>query len=603
MGRKARSNDPEAIRALIGQLGGDDVGARIQAVHRLSAEHGEYAVPQLLYALADPDDGDRRAVHINTLSRMGDDVVLPLLAALDSSDAFLRRNICHTLGYIGDPRANGWLAARASGDADEGVRGAAAEALAKCGGNSNAVGQLLAIGNAWHAGDPSVLLPHQISDVVWQWQDNTIVPLEIPAYLYNEELAKNAYHAALAVDPNSTEAMAGIARASVAQHEDLVARAGAGVDTGDWAERLATGDLAIQLAGAGALDLALLWALEAGDEVAASGLCRALAMAASGPTQGLQAALVSSNSGAVRGEAAIALGTIAYHTSSAAGADTVAALAEAAGREVLQLAAVIDAQNGRRQNLSQALTDQGMSVSAWSTGARGLASLRQVPGVDVLLIAETLPDLTFAQVVDEIRTDPALANTPVLILAEDGDAAKELWGERVTEAVTSPDDVGKVSEALSGSMNRDREEANRLAAAAAHTLHLLAGAGHTDVGAAAGSLAGTLAMRPDEVVVPALGALGACGTAAQVSAIAAVLSDDGRSEGAREAAGLSLAGIFARNPRAADESTLQALNAVATSDAPFGVRRAAAVALGRLDLSPDMRSGLVRSVRSNLSGE
>jgi len=129
----------------------------------------------------------------------------------------------------------------------------------------------------------------------------------------------------------------------------------------------------------------------------------------------------------------------------------------------------------------------------------------------------------------------------------------------------------------------------------------LASAGHTNLGDVAQTLAGTLEGRPDSVTVPAMGALGAAGGVGQVTALTALLGDDSRSDAAREAAAQAMAGIFARSPQGADESTLEVLNDVARSDAAFGVRRAAATALGRLDLAPSVRAGLVEGVRANLA--
>jgi HEAT repeat protein len=601
VGRKERQNDEEAIRALIGQLGTDDVVARMKAIHTLAADHGEYAVPQLLYALADPDADDRRVIHMQALTKMGGDVVMPLVAALDSSDAYLRRNVCLVLGYIGDPRGGAFLAATAASDADEGVRNAAAEAAAKCGASGNAVAGLLELGNAWHHSDPSVLMPHQVSDVTWSWDGTRLVPTEVPRSLHNEELAKRAFYAALRLNPASNEALAGVARAVTSEQGDLAARAARGEDVAEWQERLAADQLAVQVAGAKALDLALMWALENGDDVAATGLCRALGGSATGPTAGLQRALETRSSGAIRGEAAVALGSIAFHTGRAASGPVVDALAEAAARDVLQLVAIIDGDDARRNTLRDAIAAEGVSVHAWGTGARGLVALRQVPGVDVVLIAESLPDLTFSQVAGEVREHPGLAETPILVLAEDGEAAMELWGEVAAGAVSSRDDLPKVTEALAGHMNRDREEANRLAGDAASVLMSLASAGHTNLGDAPSTLAGILAAKPDSVTVPAMGALGSAGGVGQVPALASVLGDGERSDEARAAAAQALAGIFARSPQGADETTLQVLGDVARSEASFDVRRAAATALGRLDLAPGVRAGLVEGVRANVA--
>jgi HEAT repeat protein len=601
VGRMERRNDEEAIRGLVAGLKSEDVLARMGVVRTLSADHGEYAVPQLLYALSDPDDDDRRVIHMLALTKMGGDVVLPLVAALDSSDAFLRRNVCHTLGYLGDPRSGAFLAGVAASDSDEGVRNAAAEAAAKCGASGNAVAGLLRLGTLWAASDPSVLMPHQVSEVTWSWDGTRLVPTEVPKSLYNEELAKRAFYAALRLNPASNEALAGVAGAVTSEQGDLEARAGRGDDVAEWQQRLAADELSVQVAGPKALDLALMWALETKSDVAASGLCRALGASASAPTAGLEKALGTRTSGAVRGEAAVALGQIAHHTGRAASPAVVSALGEAAAREVLQLVAIIDGDAARSKQLYDAIAARGISVHAWGTGARGLVSLRQVPGVDAVLIAESLPDLTFAQVADEVRDHPGLAETPIFVLAADPEAAAELWSEKANGALVDASGVDAVVEAMAGGMNRDREEANRLAGQAAQTLMELASAGHTNLGDATQTLAGTLAGRPDSVTVPAMGALAAAGGVGQVPELTALLGDSARSDAARQAAAGALAGIFARSPQGADESTLKVLDDVARSDAAFPVRRAAAIALGRLDLAPGVRAGLVEGVRANVA--
>ena len=160
-GRAEISNDVEAIRALVKQLYTDDVPTRIRATRELSAAHGEYAVAVMVHALADQGDADKRVITMQALTQMGSDVVLPLLASLESEDAYLRRNVALTLGYIGDPRANAALAGLASSDPEQSVRTAATEALSRCGGSNDAVAQFLALGDAYYAEDDSVLMPHQ----------------------------------------------------------------------------------------------------------------------------------------------------------------------------------------------------------------------------------------------------------------------------------------------------------------------------------------------------------------------------------------------------------------------------------------------------------
>jgi hypothetical protein len=145
-------------------------------------------------------------------------------------------------------------------------------------------------------------------------------------------------------------------------------------------------------------------------------------------------------------------------------------------------------------------------------------------------------------------------------------------------------------------MNRDREEALLLASRSAETLQLLAGGGKTDVSSATEALAGTLANRPDAVVIPALGVLEFVGGPAHVERITALLTNAERSEAVRTRAAQALAGIFSRSGQA-DGSVIQMLQEVALKDAAFAVRAATAGALGRLDLGKEARVDLMRSLR------
>ena len=596
MGRRERRNDPDAIRALVIELDTDDVIARTRATRTLAAAHGEYAVPVMVHALGDESDADRRVIVMQALTQMGSDVVLPLVAALDAPDAFMRRNVALTLGYITDPRANAALSALATTDPEQSVRGAAAEALERCGGSTDAAGQYLSLGDAYYVESDTVLMPHQVSDVVWNWVDGGLVSTSVPSFLYAPEMARRAYYDALAVDAGSTRALAGIARSTVTATSRIGQWAALGQDAGEWPSMLEGDLLSVQLAGAEALDLALGWSLDQSDQVAASGLCQALALAATQPTPNLVRALTAVRSGAVRGEAAVAIGTLLVKNGGAADAETVGALTEAAARQVLQIAVVIDANAARRESFAGALAERGVHVNAWSNGVRGLTSLRAVPGVDVILVADQLPDLTIYQVVDAIRRDPRLASTPILVIPSDAAADDSLYGGKVNGIVTSVAAMEALDQALEASMNPERELANDLAVRAAGTLQSLSLTG-SDLSASADALAGTLADRPDGVVAPALGALAAMGGSAHVLAITAVLTDVERSEEVRTRAADALGAIFSRTG-SSDGATVEALRTVATADGSLALRTAIARALGRLNLSKEMRAELIKGVHS-----
>lgn len=596
LGRKKRQNNPDAIRELVKQLSNDDVIARTKVVNELASDFGEYAVPILVYSLAEGVDPDRRVNVIQALTRMGSDVVPPLVESMDAPDATLRRNVALTLGYIKDPRSRPVLARAAGADADPGVRGAASQSLARMGGTGEAGQLYLDQGEAYYREDNSVLAPYQYSDVVWRWEGNGLTSLEVPRFLYAPEMAKKAYYRALALLADPGPALAGIARCAVTEIGRLEEWQAAGQDAGDWTERLQNDELAAQVAGPQALDLALGWAIGHGDMIAASGVCRLLSSMGKGPTANLQASLTASRSGAVQGEAAVALGRIAYRNREAAGPETVAALTTFACKEVLRIGAVIGGDEAAGRALAAQLTELGYSTSWWSTGARGLVSMRSLPGVDLVIVNETLPDLTVRQVVNELRNDPRMARTQVLVRTKSADSDAGLFGDKVNGVLVAGADLAAATEAAAREpLNRDREEALQLAARAAETLYWLASGGRTDVSSATEALAGTLASRPDEVVLPALGVLQFVGGPSHIERIATVLTSSDRSEAVRARAANALAGIFSRGG-SADTGIVKMLQDVAQKDESFPVRGATAAALGRLDLTQETRIELMRGL-------
>jgi HEAT repeat protein len=596
LGRKQRQNNPDAIRALVKELADDDVIARNKTINQLASDYGEYAVPILIYSLAEGSDEARRVNVIAALTRMGSDVVPPLIEAMDAPDAFLRRNVALTLGYIKDERAKATLARAAAHDGDAGVRNAAGQSLGRMGGAADAGQLYFAQGEAYYREDDSVLAPHQYSDVLWHWEGNGLVVTECPRFLYAPEMAKKAYYRALALQADGGPALAGIARCAVTEIGRLDEWLAAGQEAGDWAGRLRSDELAAQVAGPEALDLALGWAIGKSDFVAASGLCRLLASSGKAATANLTGALGAAKSGAVQGEAAVALGHIAFRNREAASADTVSALATAAAREVLRIGAVIGGDEADGRRLAAQLEEQGYHTSWWPTGSRGLVSLRSLPGVDLVIVNEKLPDLTPRQVVNELRNEPRLSRARVFVKVSSPDTDAGSFGDKVNGVLGPSDDLASATEAASSEpMNRDREEALALASRAAAALQLLAGGGKTNVASATDALAGTLANRPDGVVAPALGVLQFVGEAAHVERVANVLVAADRAEAVRAHAANALASIFARTGTA-DAGLIQKLQEIAQKDSSFEVRAATAGALGRLNLTKDARVELMRGL-------
>ena len=595
LGREERRNDADAIRGLIDTALGDDVIERRRALLQLSSQHGEFAVPYLLPYVGDPGDDERRVLAMQALSKMSTLVVPPLLEALSTDDPFLRRNVALVLGYVGDPRAGGLLSWLSQTDADGAVRSAAAQAAQSCGATGSPVELLLQNGEDYHYRRGNVLGDADYSSVVWEWIDGQLEPRDVPRFLYGTEMSRRSYYRALAGQPGSLEARAGIARSYVDAMARVEAQARAGADVGDWQDSVAYGGLALGAAGGDALDLALQWGVGSNDSTTGAMLCQILGNNARSMTRGLTAALQSKD-GAIRSEAAVAAGMIAFRTGVRANDAVIQGLGAAAGREVVRVAFVVDPDAARAGALASALEERGLFVTVWRRGTRGLSMVRRAPEVDVVLVAESLPDLTASQLVSEIREDERTANTPIFLVTGDPDAG-DAWGDRISGTVTSGADVEDVMAALEDGLDGDRARADELAQRAAGTLARLAYAGHSDLAPALGPLQNALGRR-DEVAVPALEVMGAAGSTVQVPALVAVVVDGARSEPVRVAAADAISSILSRQQVQIGPEGVQQLVETATSDPSLGVRVAAVRALGRSALDDVSRARLLMDVRA-----
>ncbi|MBL8861823.1 MAG: HEAT repeat domain-containing protein [Planctomycetes bacterium] len=591
--RKALRNDKDAILALVRTATtSEDATERRKAARTLASDHGEYAVPYLLPLLAEGDE-DRRVLAMHTLSQLGHEASVPVARALEAEDAVVRRNAAFVLGNLGSAHAIGALQHAAAADADPVVREAAAGSLKRLNAQGDALSNFLAAGDAYWRRSDVALKRGEAGDVVWDWRDGQLAGTPIPRELYGSEMSKRAFYDALRVDPSSTPALAGLARAYVDGQTRIDALAAAGQDVGAWADAVGSTLIAVNGAGVEALDLALQSSVKAGDASTASALCRVLGPLAPSATAGLRAALAATD-GAIRSEGAVALAHVAARSGAAAGAEVVRALGESAGREVLRLAVVIDADAARANAVAEALRGMGAYATVADTGAMGLVVLRRAPALDVVLVADALADITTAQIVDEVRGDERLSNLPIVVLSADPEAAAAMYGERIAGASRGASDLDVVRPALSAELTGDRALAVTLASRSAEALAHLGSA--DDLGPALSGLALATA-RDDATAVPALAALGARGTAAQAPAILAALIDEQRSETARAAAGSALARVVARHPAALDAEGVAKVEAVVRSGAAMAVREAAARVLGSVQLPAAERAKILEKLR------
>ena len=584
LGSAAMSSDADAIKDLVRSLRAADNVVDVKRIERqIAAQHGEYAVPHIVFGLADQGDSDWNIRSMLALQHMDASVVLPLMEVLHSDDVFQRINTAHVLGHIGDPRAGGVLRALASSDPDPGVAEAAGKAAASCGAGADALTVLLSQGDMYHRRDAEILRSFDYSDVVWNWVDGNLVASSIPRSVYPDLLAKKAFHAALAVDPQSMDALAGIARANVNIRAKL-----AGSDAADAADE---GLLAVLGAGSDAVDLALQWSVRDNDGPSAVGLCRVLGELAVAPTAGLETALTSGE-GPVSGEAAIALAHIAARSGSAAGARVVETLGAAAAQEIVRFVAVIDADSDRSNQVKAGL-DANTTAIGRGDGISGLTLLRTLPGLDAIVVGDGLTDVTLDAVLDEIEDNSAMSDTPVFLLTGNSELADD-YADRTAGSISDAADLSALAEALSADLTGDRADADEMSRRAADALAAIAASG-SDISGALDGLAAALG-RADEIAIAAASALGAQGNLGQVDTLTATVADGSRSDAVRVACADGLAGIFGRHQVDAGNAA-GLVSVVSDSGNSLAVRGAAARALGRANLTASDRAGLLRDVR------
>lgn len=116
----------EPLRTMLLHGDGPEVGVAGEALGRIG---GPDATDALLTALADPEPTARWHVAMAALEGIGEPAVDPLLAMLDSEDAYARRNAAQALGWVGSSAATEALVNRLEQDDDAAVRAQSAWAL------------------------------------------------------------------------------------------------------------------------------------------------------------------------------------------------------------------------------------------------------------------------------------------------------------------------------------------------------------------------------------------------------------------------------------------------------------------------------------------
>ncbi|MFC1793780.1 HEAT repeat domain-containing protein [Planctomycetota bacterium] len=337
-GRFIERTEPRIIAEEVRRLSSTDRGW-LTAVKRLR-NAGEYAVPFMLDAMADPSRESELSNIVRALPQIGRDAIRPLVAALQTENVPLKAQIVIALGKISYPQSQAHLKYIIENDDSSQLRAIAQNSIRQINPDMLQVPaaqlfQELAEKYYYHA---QSLAPAQDASFanVWFWDSDAgkLVREEVDKNYFNELMAMRTCEWALKADPGFGSAI-GLWIASFFKAEST------GIEKmpAYFGERHADALVYATTAGVEYLHQALARAVKDNNAHVALGVIEALATTAGeksllyqiGPSQPLLQAL-SFNDRMVRYSAAIAIGAAGPKEGFAESKLVVANLAEALGQ-------------------------------------------------------------------------------------------------------------------------------------------------------------------------------------------------------------------------------------------------------------------------------
>jgi CheY-like chemotaxis protein len=178
-----RSQNPKYIQSLIAQLKTAQ-GEQLQTIIGKLNSSQAAAAPPLIKVLADPAQAEIHEVVSYVLTRLGDDMVHPLLATLESKDNELKARVVRVLRYFDRPETIGlligpWLAP----DTDEEVRkqiGAAlSKMLTKRPTTADVRHMLHTYARGFYTGERFVRPDAEDNAIGWRWDEKSQQPVKV----------------------------------------------------------------------------------------------------------------------------------------------------------------------------------------------------------------------------------------------------------------------------------------------------------------------------------------------------------------------------------------------------------------------------------------
>lgn len=416
--RLDRSRDEQRIADNILIL---DDGARAygNAVNRLTAA-GQYAAPALLETLRTGDETLKPFV-VRAMVDIGQPLVAPLSVALPDLEVVPQSQVIEVLARIGYPYATASIK-RVLEDpaADPGVKQRAQIALEQLAGSSR-IDTSLSAATLYHAVGLSAYGQGTIDEqpvgfdgakdvgLLWKFgRDIGLVPIEVPASVYADALAREAAGTSLSLDPQLAEAL------TLYLSADLRAGNRIGPDETDLSRSadLQPAEFYALLAGPQRLRDVLDTAIDDGDSDLALDAIAALSQTASiDALQPLTRALAYPDR-RVRFEAAQALAQAMPTVGFQNDARVVPVLAESVRQGQNPIALVLADDQAARNVLADAASSLGYEPLPGTSLADVGSAVVQAAGIDLVLIQGSADAVS--AVMEQSKQDYKLAGTPIV---------------------------------------------------------------------------------------------------------------------------------------------------------------------------------------------
>ncbi len=424
---RKQSEDPAFVDGLIARLAADPTQREL-AIRELR-NAGPRAVPQVLRQMSRPEMANQQDILVIALTRMGRQIVPPLLGGLDAPEERVRAAIIDVLGWLDANESIPYLWFPAFSESQpKGVRSAALKTLAKLTTGSREKTDRLSSVTASNELKRLAKLLYQKPDllpreedgtvVIWSWDDQlgTVAPKSYPPQIAAMLLSARFARQSLALTPENRDP----------QRQYLAATLALDILQGGWDKpRLAEPGSAMYVAltsGEDTVSQVLTDALEAGQPATAVAALEVLAQIGTREQllglKGLKSpvlAALNAPDTRIQFAAATAILRMEPRTGFPGANRVISVLARSLTDAGRSNALVIDADRDRAGVTAGFLTGAGFEGSVATTGREGFQKASTTAGMDVIVVHTNCIRWDLTQTLANIRADSRTAAIPLVI--------------------------------------------------------------------------------------------------------------------------------------------------------------------------------------------